>query len=427
MRRMTISRSRGAHLAAAVALALGLMAAPLASQQPQPASPSPAAQDTTSGQQVAAPPATHIVQQGETLWGLAKQFLGDPLLWPEIYRLNTSVVEDPHFIFPGEELRFTPAPPTPATQVAGAPAPAAPQPSAAEQPSAPPPAPGEVTVAPTPADTASPRPQQPAPSGNPFDAPTIFAAKSTIQGSSSTLRLRSEHAYRPVRVGEHFSAGFLTEGEDLEPGRLLGNTRTASISRLTANTSATLFSEVAVAPPPGDTLKPGDLLLSYELPRRIDPYGQVVLPTGLLRVTGVGAQPTDNVAAEVIDVYEAIASDQYVIRVPPFTPPTARPVPVDSGGVVGSVIDIRDPEELVTMQDVVFINRGAQDSVHLGDIFQISGTTSAGSGIGTVVQDAVKVLIADVRPHTASGIVIQIDRPDVRPGATARQIYRMPS
>ena len=70
---------------------------------------------------------------------------------------------------------------------------------------------------------------------------------------------------------------------------------------------------------------------------------------------------------------------------------------------------------------------GAQDSVHLGDIFQISGTSSAASGIGAVVQDEVKVLIVYVRPHTASGVVIQIDRPDVRPGSAARQIYRMPS
>ena len=421
MRRMTISRSRGAHLAA-VALALGLPAAPLASQQAPPQGVSAAQQPAAAPQTMGAPPETHTVQQGETLWGLAKQFLGDPLLWPEIYRLNTNVVEDPHYIFPGEELRFVPAPAPTATGTAAAPTPT---PAPAAQ-SAAPPVPGEITVAPTPTDTAAPKPQQPAPSGNPFDRPTIFATKHAMGTSTSTLRLQSEQAYRPVRVGEHFSSGFLTEGEQLNAGQLLGNTRTASISRLTATTSATLFSDVEVSPPPGDTLQPGDLLLAYRVPRRIDPYGEVVLPTGLLKVTAVGA-PTDNATAQVIAVYQAMASGQFVMRVPAFAPANDRSVKVDSGGVTGSVIDVRDPDELLAFQDVLFLDRGQQDSVHLGDIFQVSGTTTAASGMGHVVQNSVKVLIVYLRPHTSTGVVIQIDRPDVRPGATARQIRRMPS
>jgi hypothetical protein len=410
---MTISRSRGTHLAV-VALALSLPAAPLASQQPPPPSnPSPAT--------LAAPPATHIVQQGETLWGLAKQFLGDPLLWPEIYRLNTTVVEDPHWIFPGEELRFTPGAELAAQP--GAPT-AAPAESAAAQPQAPPPAPGEITVAPTPADTSAPR-VQPSPSGNPFDGPTIFSSKTSVVAQANTLRLQSEQAYRTVRVGEHFSSGFLTEGEQFASGQILGNTRTASITRLTATTSATLFSEVAVVPPPGDALKEGDLLLAYEVPRQIVPWGEMVRPTGLLKVTGVGTVG-GNAAAQVIAVYQAITSGQLCMRVTGFTPSAQRSVAVDNG-VAGSVIDVRDPHELLGFQDVLFIDRGAADSVHLGDIFQISGTTTATSGIGEVVQNEAKVIIVYVRPHTATGVVIQIDRPDVHSGATARQIRRMPS
>ena len=112
---------------------------------------------------------------------------------------------------------------------------------------------------------------------------------------------------------------------------------------------------------------------------------------------------------------------------PGFAAANDRSAKVDSGGVDGSVIDMRDPHELVSFQDVLFLDRGQQDSVHLGDIFQVSGTTTAASGIGRVVQNEVKVLIVYLRPHTSTGVIIQIDRPDVHRGSMARQIRRMPS
>ena len=37
-----------------------------------------------------ATPSSHTVRQGDTLWDLAKQYRGDPFLWPDIYRMNTA-------------------------------------------------------------------------------------------------------------------------------------------------------------------------------------------------------------------------------------------------------------------------------------------------------------------------------------------------
>ncbi len=95
MRRMTIFRFKSTK--ALIAAAVIAAAAPLS------------AQDSAVVQQ---PPlqqtGVHIVSDGETLWTLAQLYLGDAFLWPEIYRLNTLVVEDPHWIFPGEALRLVP-------------------------------------------------------------------------------------------------------------------------------------------------------------------------------------------------------------------------------------------------------------------------------------------------------------------------------
>ena len=48
----------------------------------------------------------HVVREGDTLWDLARTYLGDPFLWPEIFRLNTDVLADPARISPSMRLRL---------------------------------------------------------------------------------------------------------------------------------------------------------------------------------------------------------------------------------------------------------------------------------------------------------------------------------
>src|SRR6476661_6781547 len=47
---------------------------------------------------------THLVRKGDTLWSIAREYTSDPYRWKQVYELNTAIVRDPHWIYPGERL-----------------------------------------------------------------------------------------------------------------------------------------------------------------------------------------------------------------------------------------------------------------------------------------------------------------------------------
>ncbi len=64
-----------------------------------------------SADQVKAPPQTgkvdyYVIQKGDTLSGIAKQFLGNAGDYPKIFEANREVIKDPDLIYPGQKIRI---------------------------------------------------------------------------------------------------------------------------------------------------------------------------------------------------------------------------------------------------------------------------------------------------------------------------------
>ncbi len=89
-----------------------------------------------------APPSTesfevHVVEEGDTLWGIAGQYLNNPFLWPQLWEANEHIV-NPHWIYPQDTIliraitQITDAVPPPVPD-AGAVAEAEPEPVAQVQ------------------------------------------------------------------------------------------------------------------------------------------------------------------------------------------------------------------------------------------------------------------------------------------------------
>jgi nucleoid-associated protein YgaU len=54
----------------------------------------------------ATPTALYEVRPGETLTRIAALTLGDPALWPALYRANRDQIRDPARLYPGQKLEI---------------------------------------------------------------------------------------------------------------------------------------------------------------------------------------------------------------------------------------------------------------------------------------------------------------------------------
>ncbi len=354
--------------------------------------------------QVTSPrPATHTVNRGDTLWDLASRYLGDAMLWPQLYRLNTGVVEDPHWIYPGEVLKLT--------------------------------ATGGESAVPADASAAAPQTEQMAPveaqaalrqdPGEYYEYPMPAFAQRRPADITAALTSYVDQTYRPLRAGEFYSSGFLTEGQTLPFGRLLGAVTPQQIRNLSERSSATLYSTVAVRPPEGGAYAPGDSLLVVQLGDEWPEHGSAVVPTGLVRITG---QAGEQFLGEVVAVYGPIRDGQLILPAERFSPgPAERAVPVDDG-LGGTVIGGRELRELKHPLNVLFIDRGRQDDVRPGDLFEIRRRPEKRAGAADAVDELMATgQVVRVGSSTSTLLLLHVVSPDISPGTPVRHIARLPA
>jgi LysM repeat protein len=377
-----------------------------------------AAQDTTSQ--------SHTVRQGDTLWDLARQYRGDPFLWPDIYRMNTSVVEDPHWIYPGEILRLSgteavasvPAEDTPAPPAAEVSEPAVETPvvadAAAESPVV-----NTAAEEPTPASLASltaPRPED-------EESEPLFGPRSSDTMQES-MKAYTNQPYRALRRSEFYSSGFLTEKQKLPFGKVIGPVMPPQIRAVPQNSNAMLYTTIAVTAPKGASYQVGDSLLVTHLGREIDGYGHVVIPGGMVQITD-----TANGAylASVIAVYGPIRAGQLVLPLEQFGEPgSVKATPV-SDGVRARLLGGSGRQDLKAPQMVVFLDKGRKDGVAPGDLFEMRRRPGRLDDGAIRIDDVMATMqVVHVRERSATARLLNVISPDIAPGTEARQVAKLP-
>jgi LysM domain-containing protein len=361
-------------------------------------------------------PQTHTVKKGDTLWDLAQFYLRDPFLWPGIYRLNTDVVEDPHWIYPGEILRIAPT-----DNVAAVPTMDTPVPTLADS----------TTVATPdssitdPTDALAQGPQQPSMAENEENPHAPLFPERKARSVTEILKSYTHQPYRPLRRSEFYASGFLTENQRLPYGRVLGPVTPQQIRAVNARANALPYTTIALEAPNKATYEIGDSLLLLQLGKELDPYGKVVIPTGIARIT----QTVDgHYIANIVATYGPIRNGQLVLPLESFNAGSGtRAVPV-SDGIRGSLIGGLGRQALKEPQMVVFINKGREDGVAPGDLFEVRRRPErTADGMLRVNELMATMQIVHVRDRTATGIMLNVVSPDIPSGTDVMQVAKLPS
>lgn len=368
-------------------------------------------------------PQSHTVKRGDTLWDLAKLYLGDSFLWPEIYRLNTDIIDDPHWIYPGELLKL----PGPGSTPTVAEAPTVKQQGEPAASAAPPPvATPEPPTTPVPAATGAPVYEPPV---GVLDGPTVFPKERVER--VTTQRRSSPPAPTPaVKLATFVSAPFVDRsGGPRGSGEIL---KVITLSVRPAGQDpkdrAQLHDDLLISPPVGSAAPEGEKYVSYALGPYLEGFGQVIIPTGIIEVT---RSPRDREAARarVEHMFGEIYSDQHLM---PYDSTTlqfvARPQP-SSDSIVARVRLVPGPEILPSIEDYLVVDASSEDGVKLGDEFELYQRRHRFEGSGGLYAPDITIAHAQVVRVTRYGATLMItdhEHPKIEEGTLARRIATMP-
>ncbi|MHB1313701.1 MAG: LysM peptidoglycan-binding domain-containing protein [Gemmatimonadaceae bacterium] len=364
-----------ARLRASFIASIVLAVAPVLGAQ-QPAA-KPAAESTM--------PATHTVKRGDTLWDLAKTYLGDAYLWPEIYRLNTAVVEDPHWIYPGEILRL----------------------------------PAGSTMAAEPAEGGPARVASP-------NGYTVFNPKryARTRGARENINLMAPHT--AVRPGDYLVSPFVWAVGGPSPTGAVRKTAQSHIVVPTLEQRVYQSQEpIFVNLPAGADRSNGARYMTYALGPILEGLGQVVIPTGVIEVAGDAGK--GDVRAVITRRFRPVLEGQGVMALDTLSPRVDVFPQAVEFGTQTSLAWMMDDPAIVQQGQYLILHATAKNGFETGD--QVALFAALGTGAAGAAQVPEQVGVAQVLRVTqwgVSAILLRRTQGDLTVGMQGRISAKMP-
>ena len=352
---------------------------------------------------------THQVQRGETLWELAARYLADPFRWPELYDLNVKVVEDPHWIFPGESLRL------PGYQ------------EAAAEPTARPTGQRAVRVT---GETKTPREAQGIPGDarrsfgetGQFPEGSVFRADANAQGYGE-LSIASTEPRAVVSLSDFYSAPILADQNAFTSAGVTARVVAEPHPSIKLPRAARLNDQV-VLHLTGADVGEGDYLKAVHWGRSMGVAGDVLYTVGAVRVTRTYPS-RDSVRAEVVQIFGDYRVGDLMLVAEEYPIVPGREPEVEENGLVGTVLGFTEDQTLVATTETIFLDIGADDGVQVGDVFALFSAMATAET--ALLEDRLSVVrVVHTSDETSTARVTELRDAGMRPGTPVRRVERMP-
>lgn len=274
----------------------------------------------------------HVVRTGDTLWDLAGFYFSNPFEWRTIYEANTTVVENPHWIYPTEVLI-----------IPGMVGERAPEPLVVMRPPD------------RPLRTVFYRPPPQRPGGN-----------------RATVLSEPELSTLPVRLGEFNSAPYLMDPDRLQVKAVFMRSVREDVVTRGAPVSAHPQDRVYLSYRGRERPEVGERLALVNIGPRVSGASRgdrIIRPTGVVEVTGLNQ---DVIQATIETMYGPVYPDQLLVPMsmfPDFRVEAAEPV-AGEYDLEGKILDFVDEQPMYGKSALAFVNLGSRDGVREGDIFQ---------------------------------------------------------
>ncbi len=288
------------------------------------------AQEPQAPAQQGAQQRQHVVKAGDTLWDLAQFYYHNPWQWGRIYDANAGTVQNPHWIYPAEQL-IIPA----LADTSGAPMRAAP-------------AQTQVAMA--------------APGRTRFYTAQPVAQRETSEGP--TVLTEEKKVEPDVRPGDFYSAPWLENPDALKPvGKLVKVQTTSKLSwRMTETAYPYDVLYLAYLTPERPAV--GQRLVLVNVGRKVGSYGKVIRPAA---VVDVRAKEREVMEVQVMDQFEPLTTGALAIPYEEFPAPALPKAEPVKDGATGEILGFSQDDALHGVEATAFISLGSANGIKIGD------------------------------------------------------------